>query len=166
MKKRLIAFVAVLFGLGGSIFAQNLIVNGDFEAYNIYGQITAPSYTDYVRVNGAYVVEYGHYVIDNTTNGHGGGYFGWPAVQGHGGSGKFMMENGFGGTTNPTKVVWKQTVSVNTSTLYSFSCFVVNFNRVIYGQINPAKLQLKINGEAVGSENQLPQNNEWHLPVW
>ena len=162
MKKRLIAFVAVLFGLGGSLFAQNLIVNGDFEAYNIYGQITAPSYTDYARVNGAYVVEYGHYVIDNTTNGHGGGYFGWPAVQGHGGSGKFMMVNGFGGSTNPTKVVWKQTVSVNPSTLYSFSCFVVNFNRVIYGQINPAKLQLKINGVAVGGENQLPQDNYWH----
>lgn len=162
MKKQLFVLVAVVLGLFGTMSAQNLIVNGDFESYSIYGQITAPSYTDYIRVNGPYVVEAGHYVIDNTTNGHGGGWFGWPDVQGHGGSGKFMMVNGYGGTTNPTKVVWKQTVTVNPSTLYSFSCFVVNFNRVIYGQINPAKLQLKINGVSVGDENQLSQDNYWH----
>ena len=44
-----------------TLFAQqNLINNGDFEAYSLYGQITAPSYTDYVRVNGPYGVESGH----------------------------------------------------------------------------------------------------------
>ncbi len=143
-------------------YAQNLIVNGDFESYNIYGQITTPSYTDYQRVNGPYVVEFGHYVIDNTTNGHGGGYLGWPSVQGHGGSGKFMMVNGYGGTTNPTKVVWKQTVNVTPNTNYDFSCMVVNLARSYFGiNLNPATLQLKINGVAVGGENQLPQNNEW-----
>lgn len=142
-----------------SASAQNLIVNGDFESYNVYGQITAPSYTDYVRVNGNYVVEAGHYVINSTTSGHGGGQ-GWPMPSDS--HGKFMIVNGFGGNSNPTKVVWRQTIAVTTQTNYTFSYRYVNLNRVIYGQINPSKLQVKINGVNFGGENSLPTNNNWH----
>ena len=70
MKKQLLILVAVVLGVFGTLSAQNLIVNGDFESYNIYGQITAPSYTDYTRVNANYVVEAGYYVINTTTSGH------------------------------------------------------------------------------------------------
>lgn len=159
MKKHLIALVAILFGIGGTLLAQNLIVNGDFESYNIYGQIAAPSSTDYQRVNANYVVEYGHYVINTTTSGHGGGQ-GWPNPSNS--HGKYMIVNGYGGNSNPTKVVWRQTVNVTSQTNYTLSYRYVNLNRVIYGQINPAKLQVKINGTNFGSVNSLPQNNDWH----
>ena len=140
LMQRVVIVIAVLFWFSPSwLIAQNLIVNGDFESYNTYGEITAPSYTDYQRVNANYVVEAGHYVINSTTSGHGGGQ-GWPMPDDP--HGKFMIVNGYGGNTNLTKVVWKQTVPVTTQTNYTFTCRVVNLNRIYYGQINPAKLQL------------------------
>ena len=72
-----------------SLFAQNLITNGDFEAANDYIE-----FTHYERTYSPYVVEAGHYAIDNTTSGYGGGQ-GWPALSDS--HGKFMMVNGFGG---------------------------------------------------------------------
>jgi hypothetical protein len=155
-----IVFAVLLWFSPSWLIAQNLIVNGDFEAYNIYGQITAPSYTDYQRVNANYVVEAGHYVINTTTSGHGGGQQGWPNPSDS--HGKYMIVNGFGGDSNPSKVVWKQTVSVTTQTDYTLSYRYVNLNRVIYGQINPSKLQVKINGANFGGVNTLPTNNNWH----
>lgn len=157
--QRVFKAIAMLVLLASSpLFAQNQITNGDFEASTIYGPLAPPSYTDYVQVNAQYVVEAGHYVINTTTSGHGGGQ-GWPMPgDSHG---KFMIVNGYGGNTNPTKVVWKQTVTVTMQTTYTFTCRVVNLNRVYYGQINPAKLQLKINGSNVGGVNTLPQNNNW-----
>ena len=152
--------IAVLLLLASApLFAQNQITNGDFEATAIYGALDPPSYTDYVRVNANYVVEAGHYVINNTTAGHGGGQ-GWPLPSNS--HGKYMIVNGYGGSTNPTKVVWRQTVNVTAQTNYTFSYRYVNLNRVIYGQINPAKLQVKINGVNFGSVNSLPSNNDWH----
>jgi len=153
------AIAALLLLASAPLFAQNQITNGDFEATAIYGALDPPTYTDYQRVNANYVVEYGHYVINTTTAGHGGGQ-GWPLpANSHG---KYMIVNGYGGTTNPTKVVWRQTVNVTAQTNYTFSYRYVNLNRVIYGQINPAKLQVKINGENFGSINSLPSNNDWH----
>ena len=74
-----------------------------------------------------------------------------------------MLVNGLGGNNNPTTTVWttQQPLTVTSNTSYTFSCQVVNLNRVIQGQVNPAKLQLKINGSNVGSVNQLPSHNEW-----
>ena len=81
-----------------------------------------------------------------------------------------MMVNGFSGSNNPNKVVWKQTVQVTPNTNYTFSCYVANLNREIQGQINPAKLQLKINGQNVGNQYNLPSDNNWHawpnIPQW
>ena len=75
-----------------------------------------------------------------------------------------MIVNGFGGNTNPTKIVWttQQPIEVTTNTNYTFSCRVANLNLLINGQIQPAKLQLKINGVNLGGVNQLPTNNDWH----
>ena len=143
-----------------TLFAQqNLINNGDFEAYSIYGQITPPSYTAYTRVSGPYVVEAGHYCIDNTTSGHGGGV-GFPTLSNS--HGKYMIVNGWGGSSAPSKVVWKQTVNVTPQTDYTLSYRYVTLNRVIYGQIIQAKLQVKINGTNFGGVNTLPTNNNWH----
>jgi len=160
--RRVSLFVALPFfmlSIATTASAQNIIVNGDFEAYSTYGQITAPSYTDYQRVNANYVVEAGHYVINSTTSGHGGGQ-GWPNPSNS--HGKYMIVNGYGGNSNPSKVVWRQTVNVSTQTNYTVSYRYVNLNRVIYGQINPSKLQVKINGTNFGGVNTLPTNNDWH----
>ena len=166
-KKRIIrifnALVVCLF-LTSPVFAQtNLFANPGFEQSNGFQ-------TDYTRViNHSGVVGPGYYAIDYDTDVYGGGV-GWPDIQGHGGSGRFMMVNGFGGPNNPNKVVWKQTVTVTPNTDYTFSCFVANLNQYVQGQIYPAKLRLKINGQDHGSLYNLPTDNEWHewpdLPVW
>ncbi len=156
MKRIINTLVMLLLLSSNSLFAQNpnMISHGDFE-------VTSGWTTDYTRIYGANVVEAGCYAIDNTTANHGGGG-GWPTLNGS--TGRFMLVNGFGGSNNPNKVVWTpvEPISVVTNTYYTFSCRVVNLNVVIQGQINPAKLQLKINGEPVGTVNQLPSNNGWH----
>lgn len=154
------ALVMLLLLSTTSIFAQhpNQIINGGFES-NGGGAIYS---SDYDRTYGG-VVEAGHYAVDNTTAGYGGGG-GWPEPAGS--TGRFMMVNGFGGSVNPNKVVWSNYhhdhpyISVIPNTLYTFSCKVVNLNVVIQGQINPAELQLKINGNNV-AVNQLPSSNDW-----
>ena len=152
--QRIFKAIAVLLMLFSSpVFGQNLITNGDFEASNGYIE-----FTHYVRTYSPYVVEAGHYAIDNTTSGYGGGQ-GWPSLSNS--HGKFMMVNGFGGNENPSKVVWRQTVTVTKQTTYTFTYRVANLNQVYYGQIYPAKLQIKINGTNQGDAYQLPTNNNW-----
>lgn len=104
MKKQIASvFVVCLMALLGTspLFAQT-IVNADFESGNTGFQ------SDYTYVNpqnnGQNVgIESGKYTIDNTSSGHGIGSIGWPTILGYGGSGKYMLVNGFGGNTNPTK---------------------------------------------------------------
>jgi len=151
--------VVALWG-GMPLVGQNVIVNGDFE------QGSTGFETDYIEVVGPYGVEAGHYCIDNTTAHHGGG-LGWPEPSGS--NGNFMMVNGYGGLDNVTKTVWKETVSVTPQTSYTFMCRVVNFNRVLYGQIYPAILKVCINGNDHGTTYSLPTNNDWQiwtLPDW
>lgn len=145
-------------------FAQNnLFTNPGFE---LSGGFT----TDYERIYNHNGVDHGQYAVDYNTQGYGIGNWGWPEVYGHGGSGRFMMVNGFSGSNNPEKIVWSQTVTVTPNTDYTFSCYVANLNREIQGQFNPAKLQLKINGQNVGNQYNLPSDNDWHawpnIPEW
>lgn len=167
MKARMLCFFNVLtlyLLMATPVFAQtNLFTNPSFEQSGGFQ-------TDYSRVYDHHGVDHGQYAIDYNTEGYGIGNWGWPEVNGHGGSGRFMMVNGFSGSDNPNKVVWRQTVTVTQNTDYTFSCYVANLNQVVYGQINPAKLQLKINGQNVGGQYELPTDNNWHawpnLPVW
>ena len=137
------------------LFAQNLLTNGEFETNGGY-------LSDYERTYSAHVVEGGHYAIDNTTANHGGGTYGWPELVNS--SGRYMLVNGYGGTVNPTKRVWytQFPIAVTPNTTYVFSCQVANLNMAVNGQVNPAKLQLKMDEETVGSVNQLPADNDWH----
>lgn len=146
-----------------AVAQTNLFYNPGFE-------LSGGFQTDYSRIFDHHGVDHGQYAIDHNTEGYGIGNWGWPEVYGHGGSGRFMMVNGFSGSDNPNKVVWKQTVQVTPNTNYTFSCYVANLNREIQGQINPAKLQLKINGQNVGNQYNLPSDNNWHawpnIPPW
>ena len=156
--------VMLLLFIPTSIFAQNIIVNGNFEGYNTYGQISAPSDTDYEPVNGAYGVDYGHYCIDITSgNGHGINN-GWNIISGNG---KFMIVNGWGDDVNATKVVWKQTVDVTTSTTYNFSCRVVLLTKKP-ALWNPASadLRLIINGNQIAQKTVSLVNNQSQWVTW
>ena len=75
-----------------------------------------------------------------------------------------MIVNGFGGSTNSTKIVWtnQQPITVSPNTTYTFSCRVANLNMELNGQILPAELQVKINGQPVENVHTLPSDNDWH----
>ena len=161
---RIFNLLTLIVCLAAPAVAQtNLFYNPGFE-------LSGGFQTDYSRIYDHHGVDHGQYAIDHNTEGYGIGNWGWPEVYGHGGSGRFMMVNGFSGSNNPNKVVWKQTVQVTPNTNYTFSCYVANLNREIQGQINPAKLQLKINGQNVGNQYNLPSDNNWHawpnIPPW
>lgn len=142
-----------------SLFAQNLIVNGDFEQTNFNYQ----SISDYTRITGGGVQE-GQFIHETNSTGHGIGTGGWPTnLYGYGGSGYYLLFNGFGGNQNPTKAAWKQTVTVTTNTTYTFSAQVRNLSQGFLGYLpNPAIMRLKINNQQVGQDFQLPSNdNGW-----
>ena len=140
----------------GKMYAQNLIVNPDFESGN------TGFFSDYQYMTTG-SVDAGQYCVDVNSTGHGVGMVGWPTILGYGGSGNYMLVNGFGGNTNPTKAAWKQTVTVTPNTDYIFSCQVVNLAQSVFGYSpNPAILRLKINGSTVGGDYTVAQNNSWH----
>lgn len=143
-----------------SLFAQNLIVNGDFELGN-----TGFEHPDYTHTNG--VVEAGFYCIDTTVSGHGGGMFGgFLPPNDH--TGKYMIVNGWGGNDNPNKVLWKQTVNVTSYTWYTFSFKYANLSRRIGWVGDGAIIQFLINGgqgQPQGVTVEIPLNagdRYWH----
>ena len=119
-----------------SLYGQNLITNGDFEAGNT-GFIT--DYTHYP--SGGMLA--GCYCIDNTVNGHGESSGFLPP---NGSSGKYMIVNGFGGNNNQDKVVWRQTVNVTSNTWYTFSFKYANLSRIFLWYGEGAILRFLING--------------------
>ena len=159
--KFVVALFAVIFIAVGSALAQNLIDNPDFEQTNYAYQ----NYSDYERIYGGGVLE-GRFIHDVTSSAHGVGNVGWPAnLTGYGGSGYYLLFNGFGGNLNPSKAVWRQTVPVTSNTVYTFSAQVRNLSQYYMGIIspNPAVMRLKINGVQVGADYTLPQSNfDWH----
>ncbi len=144
----------------GKMYAQtNLIVNPDFENTSGFDYSTISEYT---RVWSGGVQE-GQFIHDVTSNGHGVGAVGWPNnLTGYGGSGYYLLFNGFGGSQNPTKAAWKQTIPVTPNTNYTFSAQVRNLAQGYMGlNPNPAILRLIINDQQVGSDITLPQHNNW-----
>lgn len=137
----------------------NLIVNPDFENTSGFDYSTISEYT---RVWSGGVQE-GQFIHDVTSNGHGVGAVGWPNnLTGYGGSGYYLLFNGFGGSQNPTKAAWKQTIPVTPNTNYTFSAQVRNLAQGYMGvNPNPAKLRLIINNQQVGTDLTLPQHNNW-----
>ena len=160
LKRTLISVLLVLLlsaaGMG-KMYAQNLIVNGDFEQTSGFDYQTI---SDYERVwSGG--VEEGKFIHDNTSTNHGIGGLGWPAnLTGYGGSGYYLLFNGFGGSQNPTKRAWCQQVNVTTQTTYTFKCYVRNLSQSSWlFNFNPSIIQVKINGSAAGNNVTLDVNN-------
>ena len=153
--------VTMLLISSSSLFAQNLIVNGDFEQtsgfnYNVI--------SDYRRITGG-AVESGCFIHDVTSTGHGSGDLGgWPTnLTGYGGSGYYLLFNGFGNSENPTKVAWRQTVNVTSHTTYTFSCQLRNLSQSFFGfNANTAIIRIKINGNTAGQDVTFSiSNHDW-----
>lgn len=157
---RVFKAVAMLFLLSSaSLFAQNLIINGDFEQTSGFNY---NNISDYERITGGGVHE-GQFIHDVTSTEHGVGTLGWPTgLTGYGGSGYYLLFNGFGGSQNPSKAAWRQTVTVTPNTTYTFTAQVRNLAQGYLGMNpNPAIMRMKINNQAVGSDLTLPTNNNW-----
>lgn len=117
--------------------AEELIVNGDFEAGNI-GFSSTYQYVNSTIQNGMYPE--GRYTVnDNPTFNH-ANFWGRDHTSG---SGKFMIVNGAGSPVN----IWEQTVTVQPNTTYYFSAWAMSLNTV-----PPyAQLQFNVNGTNVGT---------------
>ena len=141
-----------------TLFAQNLIINGEFENTTFNYQ----TISDYTRIWGGGVLE-GQFIHDVTSTDHGGGGAGLqPNLTGYGGSGYYLLFNGFGNDTNATKAAWRQTVTVTTNTIYTFSAQVRNLSRPYMGISHyPAILRLKINNQWVSENYPLSTGYDW-----
>ncbi len=159
---RVFKAVAMLLMLSSpKLLAQhpNLITNGEFENTTFNYQ----TISDYTRITGG-AVEEGKFIHEMNSTGHGSGTLvGWPSnLYGYGGSGYYLLFNGFGWNTNATKAAWRQTVTVTPNTIYTFSAQVRNLSQPYMGfSHNPAKLRLKINNQWVGEILTLPTGHDW-----
>ena len=153
------ALVALLMLVGTPLWAQNLVVNGDFEQTSGFDY---QSISDYSRIWGGGVQE-GQFIHEVTSTGHGVGSLGWPAnLSAYSGS-YYLLFNGFGNSQNPGKKVWKQQVNVTTQTTYTFKCYVRNLSQSSWiFPANPSIIQVKINNLPVGDAVTLNVNNyDW-----
>ena len=155
--------IVLLMLVGTPLWAQNLIVNGDFEQTSGFDY---QSISDYNRIWQGGVRE-GEFIHDFTSTGHGvggvGSFGGWPAnLPGYGGSGYYLLFNGFGGTQNSTNRVWWQPVNVTTQTTYTFKCYVRNLSQSYWlATASPSIIQVKINGSPIGNPVTLDVNNNY-----
>lgn len=141
--------VAILWLLAISPYlsAQNLIVNGDFEAGNT-GFSSQYTYDDTPPMSGK-----GYYAIGN--NPKTWDRF-WDEFPDHTpGSGQLMFIAD--GALQPNVTVWQQTVMVSSNTPYLFSYWAASSYSA-----SPATLRTYINDVQVGSDFTLPsQTGQW-----
>ena len=143
--------------------ANELVVNGDFEAGNV-GFISPPlgpnqyQYRADVAGNTELVPE-GLYGIGPNAQNYHNNFWGHDHTTG---SGNFMIVNGFP-NGNPQPIVWQETVNVLPNTTYYFSAWGMSLNNA--GPF--ATLQFNVNGVQVGTNPTLPagvnnnSNNGW-----
>ena len=125
--------------------AQELVTNGDFEAGNT-GFITDYSYVPPPGSSYSLYPE-GDYAIDSSANDYHNNFYGkdhTTSAQ----TGKFMIINGYPGST--TKIIWQETVTVIPNTDYYYSGWGMNLNPA-----SPAQLRFEVNGVQVGTTANL-----------
>ncbi|RYE19963.1 MAG: hypothetical protein EOP51_18840, partial [Sphingobacteriales bacterium] len=132
--------------------AQELVVNGDFEAGNT-GFTSGYSYVSNTTANGLQPA--GTYTVNNNPNFNHTNFWGTDHTTANG-FGNFMLVNGASGP-----VVWSQTVTVLPNTVYYFSAYAVSLNNVL----PYANLGFKVNGVQVGNNTgSLPEKDLTNNP--
>jgi subtilisin-like proprotein convertase family protein len=126
--------------------AQELVINGDFEAGNT-GFLTDYQFvTDNPAVNNELYPE-GTYAVDSNAQRYHNLFYGRDHTKPLN-NGKFMMINGFPGSS--TAVIWEQTVAVEPNTDYYYSAWAMNLNPG-----SPAQLRFEVNGVQIGTTADL-----------
>jgi hypothetical protein len=130
--------------LQAGTLGQNLLTNGDFEA----GNSGFTSDYAFARTDSA---EGTYDVVRNPRDSHGGG----ASFTDHtSGTGFMLVANGAADTN---RVVWRQSVQVNTNRTYEFSGWATSWGDDGSGNDpNPARVRVSINGKAIGQAFQLP----------
>ena len=150
-KQRIFTALVLLILLStASVFAQNLIVNGDFENSNqLLGYETDYEYygpPPYLTEPGVYVVKRNPNLFHNQ----------WFDMGDHtSGGGRFFIANGKGYLSNYR--VWATTVNVTPNTTYSFSFWATHISNGNGMATSRAKFRVTINGSVVGTDNWQPQ---------
>jgi len=126
------------------LLAQNLLVNGDFEAGN------TGFTSDYTYSPGNIASEGTYDVVRNPHDSHpGGASFGDHTS----GTGLMLAANG---ASNTNLVVWRQSVAVAANTTYEFSGWGASWGDDGGGHDpSPSRIVIIINGSTVGSTTQL-----------
>lgn len=121
-------------------FAQNLIVNGDFESGNTD---FSTDYTYFINSNNTQGI-YG--VVTNPQTWYPSAFD--PCIDHTTGTGFMMVADGF---TSVNRKVWEQTVAVVPGKSYLFSYFLQTINNN-----NPAQIEIRINGVSLGANTTAP----------
>jgi hypothetical protein len=142
----------LLIGLAGVAGANNLILNGDFSL----------GYTDftsgYTKVpNGTYTGPGDYGLTTNPSTGFTNGYQPFTPYDG----GTYML---FADGAGPGTSVWSEdNINVVAGTTYTFEAYVADADPSGYSG-NPATLDLLVNGTAVGTAYDVPNNpGGWEL---
>jgi hypothetical protein len=151
IKQALLTALALTLPVSGTM-AQNLVVNGDFEAGN-------SGFSNDYLYSPANMDPAGTYcVVTNPAAVHGS----WSSFGDHTtGTGLMLVANG---GPEPTNVVWRQTVAVSTNTTYLFSGWAASAH-----EASPGSFFLFVNGSQQGSAVTLPsETGRWqnYSVVW
>lgn len=127
-------------------YAQNLLLNGDFESGNS-GFFSDYNYNSDLNGEGRYVVGYN----PQSHHSHTGGNFGDHTT----GSGLMLIANG---QTSSVQTIWRETISVEPGEHYYFQYFAASWGAAPGQNIDasPSLLQLRVGGHNVGVPLTLP----------
>jgi hypothetical protein len=140
-------------GVGSYNTANELVVNGDFEAGNTgftsgYGYrdpwVTPPN--EATNSGNSALWDENYYGVGTNGRYYHVNFWGNDHTSG---SGNYMIVNG---NTNAGTAVWEQTVTVEPNTNYYFSAWAMSLNSAG----NDAVLQFEVNGVLVGTQARLP----------
>ena len=144
--------IGLLFlGRAAPLLAQNLLINGDFEAGNT-GFTSGYTYSP-----GAIEPQGTYDIVRNPRNSHPGAASFTDRTSGAG----FMLAANGAADTN--LVIWRQSVQVATHTNYQFSGWVASWGDDGSGHdANPAKVRVSINGIPIDSAFQVTNvDGQW-----
>jgi hypothetical protein len=139
------------FGLPHPVSSQNLLLNGSFDAGN------TGFTTDYTFAPGNISPPGTYDVVRNPRDAHA---LGASFTDHTSGAGLLLAMNG---ATEPNLVLWRQSVNVTANTPYEFSGWAASWGDDGTGHdVNPARLQISINGSTVGPAFQLSNiDGQW-----
>lgn len=134
--------------------SENLLVNANFEQGNVGFETT-------YRYSPRDITNVGDYdIVKNPINSHSGA----GSFEDHtNGEGLMLALNG---SSDPEAVLWRQSISVASNKVYTFSAWLSTFGELNGVDPNPPTFQAFINGTLIGTYQVLPQTGLWQKAEW